>query len=183
MDNAGYVTLARQSGLMAEMRAVANNIANISTTGFRREGAVFAEHVDALGPDSPSLSMARAAGRVFDPSQGALRPTGGSLDLAAEGEGYFLIEGADGRLLTRAGAFALSPEGDIVDPSGNRLLDAGGTPVSLPPGTSGISIGRDGVISAGGINLGQIGLVRPTDVTAMQHHSGTSFIAPASLEP
>ncbi len=66
MDNAIYTGLNRQSGLMREMQAVANNIANLSTTGFRREGVVFAEHVAALDGGEPSLSMATAEGRMID---------------------------------------------------------------------------------------------------------------------
>ena len=54
MDNPAYVSLTRQSGLMHEMRAIANNLANISTTGFRKEGVVFAEHVSALGGAEPT---------------------------------------------------------------------------------------------------------------------------------
>ena len=61
MDSANYVTLTRQSGLMREMQGVANNIANLSTTGFRREGVIFAEHVVGLS-EGPSLSVATASG-------------------------------------------------------------------------------------------------------------------------
>lgn len=61
MDNAGYATLTRQSALMSELRLVANNVANASTTGFRREGIVFSEFVVDLGKEAPSMSMARAA--------------------------------------------------------------------------------------------------------------------------
>ena len=71
MDNPGYVGLARQSGLLREMQVVANNIANMATTGFRREGIVFAEHVAATGPDDPSLSIGSAVGRSISPVQGA----------------------------------------------------------------------------------------------------------------
>ena len=55
MDSAGYTSLTRQSGLMREMQAVANNIANLSTTGFRREGLIFSEYISALEPDEASL--------------------------------------------------------------------------------------------------------------------------------
>ncbi|MEM9756033.1 MAG: flagellar basal body protein, partial [Pseudomonadota bacterium] len=76
MENAFYTTLTRQSGLLQEMQVIANNVANLSTTGFRAEGVIFAEHVRALGPGQDSLSMARAAGRLIDQSQGALTRTG-----------------------------------------------------------------------------------------------------------
>ena len=60
MDAAGYTTLTRQSGLMREMQAVANNIANMSTDGYRKGGVIFAEHVAAFSNGDPSLSMATA---------------------------------------------------------------------------------------------------------------------------
>jgi len=61
MDNAGYTTLTRQSGLLAEMRNVANNIANVSTTGFRSESLIFSEFVQALDPgdESPGAGSRR----------------------------------------------------------------------------------------------------------------------------
>lgn len=52
MDTTGYIALTRQSGLLKELQAVANNIANISTTGFRREGVVFAEELRALDTEA-----------------------------------------------------------------------------------------------------------------------------------
>ncbi|MDZ7906972.1 MAG: flagellar basal body protein [Gemmobacter sp.] len=64
MDAAGYTTLTRQSGLMREMEVVAHNIANISTTGFRREGVVFSEYRRASWTRAPSLSMARRQRRA-----------------------------------------------------------------------------------------------------------------------
>ena len=63
MDNAIYAALTRQSGLMREMRTVANNMANSATTGFRREGVVFSEHMTSLGDGTETLSMANAHGR------------------------------------------------------------------------------------------------------------------------
>ena len=69
MDNAIYAALTRQSGLMREMRTVANNMANSSTTGFRREGVVFSEYMSPLanrGAGRETLSMANARGREVD---------------------------------------------------------------------------------------------------------------------
>ena len=60
MDATGYTTLSRQSGLLREMNLIANNIANVSTTGFRREGLVFSEFVQSMEPGTPSISMANA---------------------------------------------------------------------------------------------------------------------------
>ncbi len=181
MDAAGYTTLNRQSGLMREMAVVANNIANASTAGFRREGVVFSEFVAGMDQD-PSLSMAHASGRLVDLSQATLAQTGGSFDFAIQGEGFFLIETPQGERLTRAGVFMPSAEGELVTPDGNRLLDAGGAPVFVPPDAKGVALSRDGTLSANGQPIAQIGLWQPADPMALRHQSGTLFEG-GTLEP
>lgn len=174
MDAAGYATLNRQSGLMREMEVVANNIANASTTGFRREGVVFSEFVAALDED-PSLSMAYASGRQVDLSQSTIAQTGGTFDFAIQGEGFFLIDTPQGQRLTRAGSFTPNDAGDLVTPEGYRLLDAGGAPIFIPPDAKGVGMSTDGTLSAGGQPIAQIGLWQPSDPLALRHQSGTLF--------
>ncbi|MCX7890200.1 MAG: flagellar hook-basal body complex protein [Rhodobacteraceae bacterium] len=183
MENAGYVTLNRQSGLAAELRVIANNVANLGTAGFRREGAIFAEHVFGLGAGTPSLSMAEGNGRIVDLSQGPLRQTGGALDLAIEGEGFFLVAAPEGPRLTRAGAFVLTPAGEIATAEGYALLDEGQAPVAVPPGAGPIAVARDGTVSAGGQPVARLGLVRPVDPGAMVHAEGTTFLPGGATEP
>jgi flagellar basal-body rod protein FlgF len=180
MDAAGYATLNRQSGLMREMGVVANNIANASTTGFRREGVVFSEYIAALDED-PSLSMAHASGRHVDLTQSTIAQTGGAFDFAIQGDGFFLIETPQGERLTRAGSFTPSAEGELVTPDGYRLLDAGGAPVFVPPDAK-VALAADGTMSANGEPVAQIGLWRPTDPLALRHQSGTMF-AGGEIEP
>jgi flagellar basal-body rod protein FlgF len=181
MDAAGYATLNRQSGLMREMAVVANNIANVSTAGFRREGVVFSEYVAGMDQD-PSLSMAHASGRMVDLTQATLSQTGGRFDFAIQGDGFFLIETPEGERLTRAGAFTPNAEGELVTPDGYRLLDAGGAPVFVPPDAKAIGLSQDGTLSAGGQPIAQIGLWRPADPLALRHQSGTLFDG-GELEP
>lgn len=183
MDNAAYTALTRQSGLMHEMQALANNIANASTTGFRAEKVLFAEHVKALGPDTGSLSMATATVRDTVMQQGTLSQTGGAFDLAVEGDGFFLIETPNGPRLTRAGAFQPNQNGDLVTADGYAVLDAGGAPVFVPQGVGRIGIGPDGTMSAAGQPIGQIGLFLPTDPTQMLRESGVMFDARGGFEP
>ena len=183
MDNASYAALTRQSGLMREMQTLANNIANASTTGFRAEGIMFSEHIKALGPDDPSLSMATAAVRDTVMTQGGLSQTGGTFDLAIEGDGFFLIETPGGQRLTRAGAFTPNGNGDLVTQDGDAVLDAGGAPVFIPQGVGAIGIGPDGTISAGGQPIGQIGLVTPIDPNQMFREGGVMFEARGGFEP
>ncbi|MCL4066030.1 flagellar hook-basal body complex protein [Pseudomonas sp. GX19020] len=173
MDSAGYVALSRQSGLMREMQIVANNVANISTNGFRREGLVFAEHVARLDRE-PSLSLSHGNVRIADLTQAGVTMTGGAFDLAIQGDGFFLVMTPEGDRLTRAGSFTPSVDGELVRPEGYQLLDAGGAPVFVPPGAA-IAVGEDGTISANGEAVGQIGLWQPADPLALRHRSGTLF--------
>ncbi len=178
MENAIYATLTRQSGLMREMQVVANNIANMPTTGFRREGVIFSEFVRGLGPQS-SLSMARASARNIDLSQGDITETGGRFDFAILGEGFFMIETPEGERLSRAGHFTPNAEGELVNPDGFRLLDAGGAPVEVPPGARQINLSRDGTLSADGQPVARIGLWAPADPNSLRHVAGTLFSADA----
>lgn len=182
MDAAGYTTLTRQSGLMREMQTVAHNIANLSTTGFRREGVIFTEFVNRL-EDAPSLSMAHASGRLLDQSQGSMIRTGGVFDLAIRGDGFFLLETPQGEALTRAGSFTPNAEGDLVNPDGLRLLDQGGAPVFVPPDAGPVSVGQDGTISAGGQPLARIGLWQPIDPLSLRRQAGTTFTSESGVEP
>lgn len=183
MDNTVYTSLNRQSGLMREMQAVANNIANLSTTGFRREGVIFAEHVAALGRNEPSLSLASAEGRRVDLSQGVLQQTGGTFDLAIEGEGFFMVATPDGNQLTRAGAFTRSPEGELMTADGFGLLDSGGGPIAVPPEAGNIVVAQDGTLSADGQPLAQVGLFVPQDPGDLIHTGGTRFRTSRDPEP
>jgi flagellar basal-body rod protein FlgF len=182
MDAAGYTTLSRQSGLMREMQIVANNIANASTTGFRREGVVFAEYVAALD-GAPSLSMAHATGRMIDLEQAGVAQTGSAFDFAIQGEGFFLVETPQGNRLTRAGSFTPSAEGELVTMDGYRLLDQGGAPVFVPPDAGPVAMARDGTLSAGGEPLAKIGLWQPSDPRGLIHQGGTLFAAEGGVEP
>lgn len=183
MDNPGYVTLSRQAGLLKNMQVVANNIANASTNGFRREGALFAEMVERLDVEGGSSSQASARARVTDFAQGALRATGGTLDLAIEGNGFFLIETPDGQALTRAGAFARGPEGEVLTADGHAVLDEGGAPLFAPPDAASLVISSDGVISADGQPIGQVAMVAVEDPTALVRREGGLFTTDQPLAP
>ena len=176
MDAAGYTALTRQSGLMREMQVVANNIANISTTGFRREGVVFEEYVARMDA-GPSLSMAHASGRVVDLTQAGISQTRAAFDFAIQGDGFFLIETPQGERLTRAGSFTPSDAGELVTNDGYRLLDQGGAPVFVPPTARSVAVAQDGTVSADGAPVARIGLWQPTDPLSLQHHAGTMFSA------
>lgn len=180
METAGYVTLTRQSGLLREMQVVANNVANGSTTGFRREGVIFSEFVRRSGTD-PSLSMASGGTREVDLTEGGLARTGGTYDFAIRGDGFFMVETPQGPRLTRAGAFTPGPDGGLQSTDGHPLLDAGGSPVTVPAGARSVLLGPDGTLSADGQPFARIGLWQPVDTVHLRHEGGALFDAGAPV--
>lgn len=183
MDNAIYAALTRQSGLAKEMQVVANNIANMSTSGYRREGVVFAEHIRANEPGFTSLSMAHAKARIADNAQGALTQTNGEFDFAIEGPGFFMVETPSGNFITRASSYGLNDAGEIVSPQGFRLLDGGAAPIQIPPGSSRIAVSSDGVLSADGQALAQIGVYFTESPNGLTRQGNVLFDLPDDLAP
>jgi len=183
MDNTAYLALSRLSGLRKEMDAVANNIANMTTTGFRREGVVFAEFIKALPVEGGSVSMTEARIRRTDLQTGGMERTGGRLDLAIDGPGYFLIGTPDGLRLTRAGAFRADAAGTLVTASGETVMDAGGAPVLLPAGSDDVLIEADGAVLTQGREVGRIALVDVADPSTLTRMDGVRFAFEGDLQP
>ena len=182
MGNIGYITLSRQSGLQREMQVVANNIANMATTGFRAEGVIFSEYVKTV-EQGPSLSMGQGNIGKTSFEQGGLNQTGGTFDFAIEGDGYFLVQTPLGDRLTRAGSFAASAEGQLVTPDGYPVLDAGRAPLFVPTGGEEIAVSADGTLSVDGAPLGQMAIVSPVAPLEMVREGGVLFRADAGDEP
>ena len=181
MSNSIYATISRQDGLLKELQVVANNIANANTTGYKTDRAVFAEYLVNTGTDTPSLSMGALAGHNFDLTQGTVKFTGGQFDVAIQGEGFFALQTPAGERLTRAGSFQVSAEGELITPDGASVLDAGNTPIQIPPEAANISIAGDGTITVDGELLGQIGVFRANG--QLQRDTDTRFIAGEGTEP
>lgn len=180
MSNSIYATISRQDGLLKELQVVANNIANANTTGYKTDRAVFAEYLVSTGAETPSLSMGALAGHNFDLTQGTVKFTGGQFDVAIQGDGFFALQTPAGERLTRSGAFQLSADGQLIAPDGANVLDAGNTPIQIPPEASTISIAGDGTISADGELLGQIGVFRANG--ELQRDTDTRFRATGGTE-
>ena len=182
MDNAGYIGLSRNAGLSRELTTIANNIANISTNGFRREGAVFAEHVRALDNNDPSLSIATMTRRYVDLNPGEITSTDNPLDFAIEGEGFFLVETPGGERLTRDGAFSLNQNGELVTSSGARVLDDAGGAVVIPAGSTDINAAGDGTIFVDGQPIGRINVVA-ADPAFLTRDGDNAFRAENDFQP
>jgi flagellar basal-body rod protein FlgF len=166
MDNASLVSLSHQIAAYRAMDVIANNIANVSTPGYKRESVKFEELVQQAKPSddqkgSQRISFVRDAGVVRDISAGRLEQTGAPLDLALNGQGYFSVQTAAGERYTRNGHFTLNADGTIVTESGDALLGDGGA-ITIAPDDGAISFGADGTISG---KQGQIGKLKLVDFT------------------
>ncbi|MEH6716699.1 flagellar basal-body rod protein FlgG [Parasphingorhabdus flavimaris] len=151
-----------RTGLDAQntkMRVIANNLANVNTTGFKRDRADFATlaYQNVVTPGAPSDAQNRYASGIqlgtgvrlsgigkID-TQGTLQNTENAMDLAIEGPGYFQVERPDGTTgYTRAGNFSLTAEGNMVTSDGLPLVPA----IQVPQGATAITIGTNGTVSA-----------------------------------
>jgi flagellar basal-body rod protein FlgF len=149
MDNAVLVGLSRQVALARELDVIANNIANLNTTGYKADGALFEEYLaTAARADQTggSVSFVRDRGVWHDMSQGPIERTGNSLDVAVDGKGFLVVQTPRGERYTRNGSMQLNASGQLVTSDGNPVLGDGG-PIALQPNDRQVSISRDGTIS------------------------------------
>ncbi|HXD55650.1 MAG TPA: flagellar hook-basal body protein [Solirubrobacteraceae bacterium] len=176
-----YSAAAGMAAQQTQLDAVSNDLANLSTEGYKSERVAFGDllynKVDVAGTETGAGAGAAARIVGHSSTQGALKETGDPLDLAIEGEGYFKVTRPDGSLaLTRNGAFGVDASGQIVTAEGDRLSP----PIKLPAGVAAgqVSIGSDGTVTAEGKKLGRIELVT---VTSPDHliAEGSSLLVPS----
>jgi flagellar basal-body rod protein FlgF len=161
MDNTTYIALANQLALTRQMDIVANNIANANTTAFKGERVLFTDYLADLGPgQDQKLSFPQDLGVTRNFEEGPLTPTGNSLDLAISGDGFFVVNAPNGTRYTRAGAFSLNTQGQIVDLAGDTVLDEHGNPIAVAPGQTHVSVSQDGTVSTESGQLARLKLVR-----------------------
>jgi flagellar basal-body rod protein FlgG len=184
LDTAATGMLAQQ----LNVEVIANNIANLNTTGFKRQRAEFQDllyqNLEQIGTDTSNTGTIEPTGvqigtgveaaavyRITE--QGGITITDNSLDLAIDGRGYFTVEMPTGEsAYTRAGAFQLSPDGDIVTSEGFIV----GPGVTIPPDAKAITISSTGIVSVtidGQVNPTQVGQL---DITTFPNDAGLEAI-------
>jgi flagellar basal-body rod protein FlgF len=164
MDISSYVLLSHEQALRRRLDVVANNMANVSTVGFRREQPVFHEMLkrgeDAMTRDARNVSFVLDFGAVHDTALGGFQATGNPLDVAIDGQGYFAVALPDGGTgYTRAGQFKLLDTGQLVTSNGQPVRGEGGQPITVPPEMIGrVTIANDGSIMGPDGPLGRIAI-------------------------
>ena len=122
MESSVLIALSRQGTLKREMDVIANNLANMNTTGFKGQKMLFVEHlVKSRGGDRllpVKLSFARDVAQITDLSDGQLNTTGNTLDVAIKKDGFFVVETPNGQRYTRNGRFETDNQGQLVNQQG-----------------------------------------------------------------
>jgi flagellar basal-body rod protein FlgF len=132
MENAQLIGLSRQIGLRRQMDVLANNIANLNTTGFKAEQIMFEEFVMPVARDrdfallDQELSFTQDWGTLLDVSPGAMIQTGNPLDLALQGEGFLAVATPGGERWTRNGSLQINADGVLVTSDGHPVLGEDG---------------------------------------------------------
>jgi flagellar basal-body rod protein FlgF len=175
MESTSLVLTSYQDVLSRSMEIVANNVANVNTTGFKRQGIQFETYLSRpVSGEQIQFVTDRATFR--DTSMGPLTTTGNPLDLAIQGEGYLSVQTKDGIRYTRSGSFQINTLGEIVTPTGDKLLGDGDQPIVLGSEIETISIGSDGVVSGAGsgstTQAGKIKISKFTNEQLMQNVGG-----------
>ena len=195
MDNALLIGASAQVALGRELEIVANNLANINTTGYKSDSSIFEKFLmpEASAGEFPvgsrqlSYVRDRAAWHNFGP--GPILRTGGPLDVAIDGDAFLVVQTAAGQRYTRNGALQISPTGALVTLAGDQVLGVGG-PIQFQNTDHDISIGEDGTItvregaSATSDSVrGQLQLVQFANNGALRKEGSTLFSAPPALAP
>lgn len=178
MDIPAYVLLSHDTALRRRMDVVANNLANVSTSGFKREQPVFLEterKSDSVDAAARTVSFVLDHGAVHDLAEGAFTATGNPLDLAVEGPGYLAVALADGSTgYTRAGSLQLLDDGRLANVAGLAVLGDNGQPIVVPPdATAALRIARDGSVMGPQGPVGRIAVTSfPNEAVLAQRGDG-----------
>jgi len=191
MDNSLLVSLSQQLAAFRSMDVIANNLANVSTPGFKRETAQFEEYVMQEPPaegqtGTQTLSFVKDAGILRDLSQGELNHTGAPLDFGINGNGYFMVQTPAGMRYTRDGHFSLDPNGQLVNSDGHPVQGDGGA-ITITPDAGDINVGPDGTISSiinGNINqLGKLQVVDFANDAALTKQGANLYSTTQATQP
>jgi flagellar basal-body rod protein FlgF len=194
-----YLSAQGAQAQATRLDVLSNNLANAGTAGFKRDLALFQSHrpydVDnggfsnAPGNQSALTGGVSLAKVVTDYSNGPVVHTGGALDVALSGQGFFQVSDGNQQFLTRKGQFALSASGELMLQNSNmRVLSNAGNSINVPAESARIEIGSDGMlssISSDGTRtqVAKLALVRPASDQQLEKVGNSLFRATTPVSP
>ncbi len=188
MENAQLVSLSRQIALQHQMDVVANNIANINTTGFKSSDILFEDYLMPVARDNDFAGLDRQVhftqdwSTMHDMSPGSVEQSGNPLDVALMGDGFLTVETGAGTRYTRSGALAINAEGTLVDLNGNAVLGSSG-PINFDESDTDITIGTDGTVATNNGSKGKLAIAQFTDPQILAREGDNYFSGPAGDAP
>lgn len=197
MENVLLVGLSRQVALQRQLGVVANNIANVNTTGYKSDTAIFEEYLassarsDDFAGNDRRLSFVQDRATVHDFGQGPVERTGNPLDLALDGRALFVVQVNGEERYTRNGAFQINAQGQLVTNDGHPVLGTAG-PITFQRGDQDIAIARDGTVTVRegnntdvDSNRGKLRLVSFEQPQSLSKQGANLFVAPdgAAAQP
>jgi flagellar basal-body rod protein FlgF len=195
MENMLLVGLSRQLTLERQMDVVANNVANINTTGFKADRSLFEEylrspaHEDNFAYADRRVSFVHDRATFHDFAAGPSEHTKNPLDVAIDGKGFLVVQTAAGERYTRDGGLQINNQGQLVTASGDPVLGTSG-PIVFQPTDKAINIAADGNITVlEGINSstdsvrGKLRLVSFADAQKLVKEGGNLYSAGQGVAP
>ncbi|MFY9675614.1 MAG: flagellar basal-body rod protein FlgF [Terriglobales bacterium] len=183
MDSGFYAACAALLARNQALDSVANNLANISTPGYRGQNNIFRSLLASssaypLSPLNRAVNNYSVLGDTqLDLSQGNLEHTGSDLDFAIQGSGFFSVKTSSGDAYTRDGNFHVSADGFLVTAAGDKVMgDNGPIPIVGAP----VSVSPDGTISVNGVLAGTLKVVDFPAGTPLESLGQTYYTAPAN---
>jgi flagellar basal-body rod protein FlgF len=187
MDNTVIVGLSQQMAVSQSMDTIANNLANMSTPGFKRDVSLFQQYLEPVRQSegekgANTLSLAWNAGTTRDLSAGHIEPTSAPYDLAINGNGYFVIQTANGPRYTRDGHFTLDAQGRMVTENGDPLQGEGGD-VTIAAQDGNVTIAKDGTVTGLNGPLGKVQVVQFADESQLVKEGANLYSTTQAPQP
>jgi len=189
MDTTLSIALSHQVVMRRQMDVIANNIANMSTTSFKRENVMFGQYLREANGSLPKaankISFVQDYGISRNMDDGELETTGNSFDIALSGDGMFQVMRGNGEMAyTRNGHLSLAPDYTLISSTGQKIMDQAGKPITIPVTAKNIEISSDGTISSPSTGkIAKINVISFVDNSKLKKVGNNMFSSDSATKP
>lgn len=174
MESTINVALSRQMAVKDQMSVIANNIANMSSGGYKAERLIFKRFMaHTLGGEA--INFVGKVNLHRDTRNGPITKTSNQLDIALKGHGFLAVQTPRGINYSRNGHLGLNSNGELITSAGHQVLDRGQKPIVIGNSVQNVTIAKDGTITADGAEVGQINVVKFENVQALKRNGNSLF--------